>query len=162
MSVCACACVYTSILLTRPSWKEQSRRLLVQMWRYLHQWHGNTLLTQEVHLRGRETLFKQREIQKIQKKCAAVLMNPHGQSVKSVRALHIWLYILDSLTAEKQLPYSEDKQSHGVRRYKLYLMLRLAYFFTCIVQKWDLNTSGPWRCMWRYMLRQDANTPIEI
>ena len=48
----------TSMTLTLPSWKEQSCRSLVQMWRYLHQWHGNTLLTQEVHLggggRGRE------------------------------------------------------------------------------------------------------------
>lgn len=29
--------VRTSMLLTLPSWKEQSCRLLVQMWRYLHQ-----------------------------------------------------------------------------------------------------------------------------
>lgn len=47
---------FTSMLLTRPSWKEQSCRLLVQTWRYLHQWHGNTLLTQEVHLRESERI----------------------------------------------------------------------------------------------------------
>ncbi len=52
--VCVCVCVCTSMLLTRPSWKEQSCRLLVQTCRYLHQWHGNMLLTHDVHLTDRE------------------------------------------------------------------------------------------------------------
>lgn len=43
----------TSMLLTRPSWKEQSARLLVQMCRYLHQLQGKGLFTQDRHL-GRE------------------------------------------------------------------------------------------------------------
>lgn len=40
----------TSTLLTRPSWKEQSATLLVQMCRYLHQLQGNGLLTHDEHL----------------------------------------------------------------------------------------------------------------
>lgn len=44
----------TSTLLTRPSWKEHSATLLVQMCRYLHQLQGKGLLTHEEHLQKKK------------------------------------------------------------------------------------------------------------
>lgn len=41
----------TSENLTRPSRKEQSAALWVQMWRYLHQWQGKEPFTQDRQLR---------------------------------------------------------------------------------------------------------------
>lgn len=40
----------TSESLTRPSRKEQSAALWVQMWRYLHQWQGKEPFTQDRQL----------------------------------------------------------------------------------------------------------------
>ena len=50
----------TSGLWTLPSWKEHSWGWLVHTWRYLHQWQGYGLPTQDMHLQGEASRITQK------------------------------------------------------------------------------------------------------